>query len=70
MVSTHHPITSQHKLLPRVVFDSASKHGDVCPNDCVETDPSRHNDLPEILLRFREKPVALTGDVSDMFRRV
>ena len=39
VVSTHHLITSQHKLLPRVVFDTASKHGDVCLNDCLESGP-------------------------------
>ena len=31
---------------------------------------SLHNDLPGILLRFREKYVALSGDVSDMFCHV
>ncbi|CAB4018850.1 Hypothetical predicted protein [Paramuricea clavata] len=36
-------------------------------NHCLEAGPSLHNDLPGILMRFREKPVALTGDVSDMF---
>ncbi|KAK3711147.1 hypothetical protein QZH41_020718, partial [Actinostola sp. cb2023] len=32
--------------------------------------PSLHNDLPGILLRFRERSVALSGDVSDMFCHV
>ena len=66
----HHPVISPHKPLPRVVFDSASKHNGVCLNDCLEAGPSLHNDLPGILLRFRERPVALEGDVSDMFCHV
>lgn len=70
MVPTHHPVISPHKPLPRVVFDSAARHDDVCLNDCLEAGPSLHNELPGILLRFREKPVALTGDVSDMFCHV
>ncbi|CAB4018436.1 Hypothetical predicted protein, partial [Paramuricea clavata] len=59
----HHPVLSPHKPLPRVVFDSAAKHGDICLNDCLQAGPSLHNDLPGILMRFREKPVALTGDM-------
>ena len=66
----HHPVISPHKPLPRVVFDSASKHYGVCLNDCLEAGPSLHNDLPGILLRFRERPVALVGDVSHMFCHV
>ena len=66
----HHPVLSPHKLLPRVVFDSAAVHDGVCLNDCLEVGPSLHNDLPGILMRFRERPVALTGDVSDMFCHV
>ena len=66
----HHPVISPHKPLPRVVFDSASKHEGICLNNCLETGPSLHNDLPGILLRFREKYVALSGDVSDMFCHV
>ncbi|XP_028405256.1 uncharacterized protein LOC114527762 [Dendronephthya gigantea] len=66
----HHPVISPHKLLPRVVFDSAAKHKGVCLNDCLEAGPSLHNDLPGILLRFRERPIALAGDVSDMFCHV
>ena len=65
----HHPVSSPHKPLPRAVFDSAAKHDEICLND-FETGPSLHNDLPGILLRFREKYVALSGDVSDMFCHV
>jgi hypothetical protein len=66
----NYPVLFPHKPLPRVVFDSAAKHGDICLNDCLEAGPSLHNDVPGILMRFREKPVALTGDVSDMFCHV
>ena len=66
----HHPVINSHKPLPRVVFDSAAKHDGVCLNDCLETGPSLHNDPPGILLRFRERPIARVGDVSDMFCHV
>ena len=66
----HHPVLSPHKPLPRVVFDSAAVHDGVCLNDCLEAGPSLHNDLPGILMGFRERPVALAGDVSDMFCHV
>ena len=66
----HHPVISPHKPLPRVLLDSALKHNGVCLNDCLEAGPSLHNDLPGILLRFRERPVALVGDVPDMFCHV
>jgi len=66
----HHPVISPHKPLPRVVFDSAAKQDGICLNDCLEAGPSLHNDLPGILLRFRERSVALSGDVSDMFCHV
>ena len=58
----HHPVISPHKPLPRVLFDSAAKHEGICLNYLLETGPSLHNDL----LRFKEKPVALSGEVSDM----
>ena len=66
----HHPVVSPHKPLPRIVFDSAAQHEGICLNDCLETGPSLHNDLAEILLHLHEKPVALTGDVADMFCHV
>ncbi|XP_048578061.1 uncharacterized protein LOC116619333 [Nematostella vectensis] len=66
----HHPVLSPHKPLPRVVFDSAAVHDGICLNDCLEAGPSLHNDLPGVLMRFRERPVALAGDVSDMFCHV
>ena len=63
-----HYVISPHKPSPRVVFDSAAKHEGVCLKDLLETGPSLHNinDLPGMLLRFREKPIVLSGDVSDM----
>ena len=66
----HHPVINPHKPLPRAVFDSAAKHNGVCLNDCLEAGPSLHNDLPGILLRSRERPIVLVGDVSDMFFHV
>ena len=66
----HQPVINSHKPLPRVVFDSATKHDGVCLNNCLDTGPNLHDDLPGILLRFRERPITLVGDVSDMFCHV
>ena len=66
----HHPVISPHKLLPRVVFDSAAQHDGICLNDSLKVGPSLHNDLPGILLCFHERPVALVGEVADMFCQV
>ena len=70
MVAPTLPSSVTAQAVTRVVFDSAAVHDGVCLNDCLEAGPSLHNDLPGILMRFRERTVALAGDFSDMFCHV
>lgn len=53
----------------RVVFDCAAKTDSRCLNDYLLQGPDMLNSLIGILLRFREKPVALMADVERMFHQ-
>ena len=55
----------------RVVFDASAKSSiDVSLNDTLLVRLTLHPTLETILLRFRSYPIALTGDISKMFRVV
>ena len=55
----------------RVVFDaSASTSSGVSLNDILAAGPKLQDDLFHILVRFRFKRVAITGDVAKMYRQV
>jgi len=54
----------------RIVFDSAAKCNGKSLNDAMLTGPKLQRDVLEILLRFRQKPVALVADIKEMFSQV
>ena len=55
----------------RVVFDaSCPTSSGVSLNDTLEAGPTLHPNLDIILVRFRSYRVALSGDVSKMYREV
>ena len=55
----------------RVMFDASAKTSSALSlNDTLLVGPTLHPNLDEILLRFRTYRVALTGDISKMFREV
>ena len=54
----------------RVVFDAASLHDGVSPNNQLLQGPDLTNNLPNILLRFREYPIVLVADIEGMFNQV
>ena len=56
----------------RIVYDALSKEGKkgVSLNDCLHVGPSLMPLLFDILLRFRENPVVLIGDIEKAFLNV
>lgn len=56
----------------RVVYDASSKEGKggVSLNDCLHVGPTLSPLLYDILIRFREKRVALVGDIEKAFLNV
>ena len=58
----------QNKTTPvRVVFNSSQNCGGMSLNKSLEIGPEVMQDLPGILLRFREDQVAAMGDIKKMF---
>ena len=66
----HHPVVRNEKetTKTRVVFDASAKsqHG-TSPNDCLHKGPQLTPLLFDILLRFRQFPIALTADRKSIF---
>ena len=50
----------------RIVFDAAAKHDGKSLNDAVLPGPKLQRELVDVLYRFRQAPVALSGDISQM----
>ena len=53
----------------RVVFDSATVFNGKCLNDALISGPNLLNDLPTVLIKFREGAIAVTSDIKAMFSR-
>ena len=69
MHGVHKSSSSTTKL--RVVFDgSAPSSTGVSLNDVLAVGPTLHPNLDSILLKFRTYRVALSGDISKMYREV
>ena len=67
----HHGVTNENKPgRVQVVFDAAAKSNGTCLNSNLLTGPDLLNSLIGILLRFREHPIAITGDIEGMFNQV
>ena len=62
-----HP-TKPGKL--RLVYDCAAKYDDLSLNDTLLQGPNLSNLLWDVLLRFRQEPVAFSGDIEAMFLQV
>jgi hypothetical protein len=54
----------------RLVYDSAAKYDGVSLNDRVDPRPNLINSLVQVLIRFREKPIAICGDVAEMYHQI
>ncbi len=55
----------------RVVFDGSAKSSTgVSVNDAMEAGPNLLPLLPSVMVRFRMSPIALSSDISKMFREI
>ncbi|XP_059083353.1 uncharacterized protein LOC131880688 [Tigriopus californicus] len=66
----HHGVWKKNGKDVRVVFDSAARFQGTSLNDCLLSGPALQNDLMDVLLRFREREIAVVGDIEAMFSRV
>ena len=67
----HHPVIRKgHSTTKvRIVYDGSAKLSDsnLSLNDCLQTGPNLIPKLVDVLLRFRSKRIALTGDIENAF---
>ena len=70
-ISHHDVLRPESKTTPcRIVFNSSANfHGDVL-NEYNAKGPDMLNNLLGVLLRFREEPVAIIGDIPQMFHSI
>ncbi|XP_062713763.1 uncharacterized protein LOC115256765 [Aedes albopictus] len=54
----------------RVVWDAAAKTGGVSLNSMLLKGPDLLISLPSVLFRFRQREVAITGDIKEMFHQI
>ncbi|XP_058789847.1 uncharacterized protein LOC131663444 [Phymastichus coffea] len=54
----------------RLVFDAACPTKGISLNCLLETDPDLLESLVAVLLRFRQFPIAVKADISDMYLRI
>ncbi|XP_043206456.1 uncharacterized protein LOC122372869 [Amphibalanus amphitrite] len=67
----HHAVFNQNKPGKiRVVFDASAEFHGTSLNEELLTGPDLLQELPAILMRFREKSVAIVGDIDQMFHQV
>ena len=57
----------QKKKSLRLVYDASAKYGGISLNDALYQGPDLNNQLRNVLLRFRERPIAFAADIQSMF---
>ena len=62
--------TRQATTKTRIVFDASATTDGVSLNALLHAGPKLQRDLVEVLVRFREKPVAIVCDISEMYLQV
>ena len=67
----HHEVYNQNKPGKiRVVFDLSAEFQGTSINKSLQPGPDLANQIVGVLLRFREEPVAVTGDIEAMYHQV
>jgi hypothetical protein len=67
----HHAVTHPRKPDKiRIVFDCAATYSGVSLNKVVNQGPDLTNKLTDVLMRFRQGPIAFMADVEAMFSQV
>ncbi len=66
----HHGVYHPQKNKLRVVFDCAATYQGNSLNSQLLQGPNLNNSLIGVLMRFRDKPIALAADVEGMFHQV
>jgi len=67
---SHHAVYHPKKKKIRVVFDCAAEHQGHSLNKHLLQGPDLTNNLPGVLIRFRQEPIAFTCDIEGMFHQV
>ena len=66
----HHGVFHPTKKKLRVVFDCAAQYCGISLNKVLLQGPNLTNNLIDVLFRFREGPIAVSGDIEGMFLQV
>ena len=68
----HFPIIKPDRATTkiRIVFDASAQVNGVSLNSLIHAGPKLQNDLCKILVRFRQKPVAVVCDIAEMYLQV
>lgn len=67
----HFPVINPNKPgKVRMVFDAAAKSFGKCLNDFLSTGPDLLKPLPGIIWKFRQRQIAIIGDIKEMFPQV
>ena len=54
----------------RVVFDAAAKVNGVSLNSQIYAGPKLQRSIADVLVRFRQKPIAIACDIAEMYLQI